>query len=181
MNTFSFCSNVIFAGALFLGELIIRSYIAGQKESLLSDPEPGYVKEAEKSELAHAFYQAINRGTSRIVLNGKAKAMNVWLIHKRKDIRPLLNDVMPGVKWGTWETKFIKPKGVAESIAHKITQFLSCTSLNKISSTRLKKDLNMSKTPRTTFSRAVKQAIEGLDSAWYTEGYSLVRRPKPAN
>jgi hypothetical protein len=165
----------VFAGVLFLGELALRSYIAGQKGELLTTPNPEYVREAEKSEVAHALYQAMNRGTSRVVINGKARAMKVWLIHRHKNIRPLLNEVMADVKWGKWEPKFLKANGITETISREIVRFLGNTGLDRISIQRLKTELNRKENHKNTFSNAVKQALEGLYQEWSMEGYSLVR------
>lgn len=178
VNTFSFCSNVIFCGVLFLGELAIRSHLAGQQGDLLTDPKQETVNEAERGEVAHALYQAMNRGTSRVVLNGKAKPMNVWLIHRHKNIRPLINSVMPGVRWDTWEPKFIKqPVGKVASIARQINRFLNTTDLDKISVQSLKKTLNIS-AHKNTFTMALDQAL--MDNPeWTKERYTLVRSTSP--
>lgn len=178
VNTFSFCSNVIFCGVLFLGELAIRSYLAGQQNNLLHNPTPETIKEAALGEVAHALYQAMNRGTSRVVLNGKAKPMNVWLIHRHKNIRPLINSVMPGVRWENWEPKFIKQSvGKAASIARQINGFLNTTDLDKVSVQSVKKTLNIT-AHKNTFTIAVDQAL--MDNPeWTKERYSLVRNKSP--
>ena len=91
---------------------------------MLSNVSYQEIKDIEQSEIAYTYQQAMCRGSCRIIADGKAKPMKVWLIHRGKQIRERLDVVMPGVKWKTWETEQAKPEGKVQQTVKKIRDYL---------------------------------------------------------
>jgi hypothetical protein len=60
------------------------------------------IKDAHTSELAHNLYQLSMRGCGRFMINGKSPAMDVFLVTNNKDIAPLLQKRMSGIKLVDW-------------------------------------------------------------------------------
>jgi len=85
---------------------------------------------------------------------------------------------MPGVVWKTWEPidESLKKSGVIQKTAEKITQYLSGLSpeVIKVSSRRVKKDLNLEDIPTRTWTHAMQEAMN-TDSTWLLDRSSLVR------
>jgi hypothetical protein len=99
-------------------------------------------------------------------------------MHAYDDIRPELEKVMPGVVWKTWEPidESLKQSGVIQKTAEKISEYLSGLSSEvvKVSSRRVKKDLNLMGLPARTWTHAVQEAIENK-SMWLMGSQSFVR------
>ena len=67
------------------------------------------IVEVRRSENAHALYQAMSRGSCRETVDGQAKPMRVWLIHYDKQLRELIDKVMPGGEVGDLDTQVLGP------------------------------------------------------------------------
>lgn len=177
LNDFSHCTTVILAGVLHRGNLDLASQVLGQKRDLLAEFDYGLEKEIMHTEIVHDLYQALSRGSCRVVRNGKAKPMNVYLIHKHIDIRKALSEVMPGVQWVEWIPKFMIPKTKARTIEQQIRSYLEDLPENvvMISTRLLKADLKVDDTVchRNTFLESVKRVIQG--SEWSLYRRSLFR------
>jgi len=176
LNRYSYCSTVIFAGVLHRSRTDLASHYVGQLNDIYADIDPKELQDIENSEICHCLYQAMSRGSCRIIENGKAKSMNVWLIHRYDNIRPVINEVMPRVKWRKWHPRFIVLESKVKSVTKKIIKYLNSLSLetNSISTQKIKKGLKMKDVPRATFSRALKEEDIGK-TGWLLLGRSLIR------
>src|SRR5690606_16672659 len=102
LNRFSHCEVVILAGLLHLPYLDVASKIVGQQDCLAASASQSQVEGVIDSEIAHSVYQAISRGACRVVENGQARAMDVYLLHKKSRLRTTLQSIMPGLRWKPW-------------------------------------------------------------------------------
>lgn len=107
LSEYSYCQHVIFAGVLHRDQLEIASAVLGQRDELYGLLPASTIKEVINSEIAHGLYQAISRGCCRMVDGNQALSMDVWLIHGNDDIRPMLEQMMPGLQWLSWKPKHL--------------------------------------------------------------------------
>ncbi len=107
LNQYSHCEVVILAGLLHLPHLTIASQIIGQQDSYEVSTSHKQVEAVLDSEIAHSVYQAISRGACRVVENGQAKAMEVYLFHSKANLRAALQAIMPGLTWNVWVPTFL--------------------------------------------------------------------------
>jgi hypothetical protein len=109
--------------------------------------------------------------------DGKAKPMKAWIIHRHKEIQTTLGEVMPGAVWKEWKpASTVPPKpGQINTVAMTIRGHLTGLSetVEKVSSRRVKKDLNLEHVPSNTWTLAVKEAV--LDSEWLLDSQSFIR------
>lgn len=173
ISKFSYCRNVIFAGVLHRSYLDLAACMVGQEDNLLHPISNADLKRVRMSEMAHCLYQAMCRGSARILKSGTASPMKVWLIHKDKKIRKLLNTVMPLLQWAKWNPRHLVGQGKIMDVAEQIEEYLEKTTLDKISTSQLKKALGLKEIPRQTWNHALAAALEELH--WILEGRSLVR------
>lgn len=106
LNSYSHCEIVILAGLLHMPHLTIASRIIGQQDSYAVSTSHKQVEEVLDSEIAHSVYQAISRGACRVVEDGQAKPMEVYLFHSKANIQSALQSIMPGLKWNVWIPTF---------------------------------------------------------------------------
>lgn len=172
----SYCSNVIFAGVLHRSDIDIASAMAGQADDLHMDLPPAKVRSVIKSEAAHCLYQAMSRGSCRVVKGRSTKPMKVWLIHKDIDIQERLHKVMPGLRWTEWVPEKIPPKGKIQEVASRIRNFLAELpgSLERMSTRQLKEEAGLKDIENRLFTRALNEVCDhgGL---WNLVGRSVER------
>ena len=176
LSQYSYCANVVFAGVLHRSHIDLASCIMGQQDNLLAPVSHDEISRVERSEIAHCLYQAMSRGRCRILEGSQAKAMNVWLIHKDRAIADVIREVMPKVNWRDWEPIHLMSQGKVDSLKRSILGHLGTLppSVLKVSTTRLKKALDLGDIPGRTFTLAV-QAVSEEDTEWRLEGRSFVR------
>ena len=171
------CLNVVFAGVIHRSETDLAAAIVGQQDNLLA-PVPGsQIVEVRRSENAHALYQAMSRGACRETVDGQARAMRVWLIHYDKQLRDLIDKVMPGVKWETWTPKFLDSiQTKAEELAFQVIAYLRRLrpEITRVSTRAVKQTLGLSDIPDRTFTRVVRQ-VDEADVGWSLINRSLQR------
>ena len=102
LNAYSHCEVVILAGILQLSHLNVASRLVAQQDDLQAPITNADIQKVLDGEVAHVAYQALSRGSCRVVENGQSKPMEVYLFHKRKHLREALESVMPGVRWSRW-------------------------------------------------------------------------------
>lgn len=175
ISQYSYCSHVIFAGVLHRSHLDIGAEIIGQRQDLLSYVNNDLIRKVVQSEIVHCVYQAMSRGSCRVIRGSKTKTMTVWLIHNGK-IQDLISEAMPGIQWDTWEGKYLVRKEGRTKIGPLIKTiggYIRNLELQKISISKLKRELSLNKTPFKTFRRALDKALVGTE--WVISGRSLVK------
>ena len=172
-------SNIVFAGVIHRSETDLAASIVGQQDNLLAVVPSKQITEVRRSENAHALYQAMSRGSCRETVNGQARPMRVWLIHYDKQLRDLIDKVMPGVRWEPWAPKFIDPlQTKTEELLFQVLAYLRHLGpeVTKVSTKVVKDALEIADTLSRTFTRAV-QRVSDTDAGWYLCGRSLQRAP----
>lgn len=180
LNRWSHCSNVILCGVLQRSSLDLAASFVGQSDNLLQEVTTETVKELARSEVAHVVYQALSRGSCRVMHDGQAKEMKGWIIHRDIGIQPLLSSVMPGVCWQQWKAEHLttnegRQPGVIASTVVKIAEYLKelPEGVDKVSTKRLKVEAGLTKVARMTFTEAVQVVPDHVP--WALSGRSLVR------
>ncbi len=171
LSEYSYCTHVIFAGVLHRDHLQIASEMIGQRDDLYAPVQRSAIKEVVNSEIAHSLYQAISRGCCRIIDGNQALAMNVWLIHGNDDIRPMLEQMMPGLQWLSWKPKHLDNREKLQMAAKLIAAYLEQlpSSVTEITTQALRKAVGVD-VCRNYFRKALEMAV-GVDGGW-----ELVRR-----
>lgn len=181
LNQFSHCEVVILAGLLHLPHLTIASRIIGQQDSYEVSTSHKQVEEVLDSEIAHSVYQAISRGACRVVENGQAKAMEVYLFHSKANLQGALQSIMPGLKWHVWVPSFAAEDSKLSEIdikAMAIKAYLDKQPEDrlKVSTKEIREALSLDTQidkVRKLYDRAIQKiCCSGL---WQRQGQSLVR------
>ena len=175
LNRFSYCTTVILAGILHRNPHELASRVAGECKDLTVNVPWKEIQEIQTSEICHCIYQALSRGSCRVIRNGKAGTMDAWLIHGSLDIRETINDVMPHVHWVDWKPRLLVSKTKTKMLVSRIVQYLTKLSpgVSEVSTQQVKKDLGIEPPQKNTFTRAVKEAAE--TAGWILVDRSLVR------
>ncbi|WP_428661388.1 hypothetical protein [Reyranella sp.] len=177
LNCYAHCRNVILAGVLHRSTLDLAGLYLGQRDNLTADLDSNLIHRLVRSEVCHCIYQALSRGSCRVINNGKAEAMRGWIIHKDLEIQRTLSSVMPGAVWSEWATDDQGVRGnITSKTAHAILAYLKALpdSVDKVSSRKLKDDLGLANVVAKTFTRSLTVALSSV-VGWQTEGRSLVR------
>ncbi len=176
INKYSYCSTVVFAGVLHRSRLDLASYVVGQLDDINAEINSKELQRIENSEICHCLYQAMSRGSCRIIENGYARPMTVWLIHKYGNIRPIINEVMPSVQWSDWKPVFVVSKTKVKLLTDKVMHFLKDlpNDITAISIKKIKRGLEIPSSLNRTFSRALRKAVV---DGWVMHGRSLIRVP----
>lgn len=185
LNGYSHCGVVILAGVLHQPLLAIASKIIGQRDNLKAEAGSRQISEVQHSEQAHMIYQAVSRGRCRTVTNGQANPMQIFMIHNSPQrIRPLLDQVMPGLQWKPWSAQFNEQKNQTKQnfLVSKMQNFLRALphEVTKVF-TRDIRTVVLGEAIDTTasrlFSRAIRQLLNDCYGEWYKDGHSLMRMP----
>jgi hypothetical protein len=173
LNEYSHASNVLFAGILHLDDETLVATAIGQTGNLLTPLDGRFnVADLKRGDVAGALYQAMSRGSCRFTIDGKAKAMNVWLCHYDPNIKIELEKVMPGLSWMDWDIGTKRDASKVETIALQISGFLRTQTADRIGNKTIKAALNLGDVPPATFTRAVRLVDA---SGWQRDGQSFVR------
>ena len=176
-SEYGYCETVIFAGVLHRADVDLAGAIAGQRDDLLAEITSAEVESVKRSEVAHSLLQALNRGSCRGTVAGKASPMSAYLMHYDYGIREVLSRAMPGLVWQDWEPRHIRAKShtMAEAI-QAITKALDALPADTTSVTlrHLKGTLGDLDVPARTWTRALDMVLEG-GARWEREARSLIR------
>lgn len=179
LNSCSHCEVVILAGIVRRSSLDIAAQIIGQQDDLKAKADNRQIQVMLDSEIAHVVYQAVSRGSCRVVEHDQAKAMDIYLIHPSHALKEPLDRVMPGVKWRPWVRQFapVEHQVVTDVLALRIMEYLAGLPdhQDKVATKGIKEALEVEagEASRKRFDRAIKQ-IE-LDGEWFRKGQSLMR------
>lgn len=177
ISKYSYCSNQVFLGVYRRSHLDLSAAIAGQRDNLLTpDLTQALIRRVELSEMFHAFYQAMGRGSCREITKGEAKAMRAWLFAV-EDFESLATVAMPGLIWKTRKGEHIVDESKAGKVSDRIAAHLQSLPEHvlRVSTRRLKQDARLSAVPRMTWLRALGEALR-RNKEWTLEERSIVRR-----
>lgn len=120
-NSHSHCKHVVLVGLLRLPLLLTASQLAAQKRDLTHRLDKTGLLSLERSVIAGEVMQAMNRGCMRLTdAEGQAHPMTVHIIAK-DDLRPFLEQAMPGL---CWETAAVGEPTRAEDAANRIVEYV---------------------------------------------------------
>ncbi|MDR3500915.1 MAG: hypothetical protein P4L72_17005 [Parvibaculum sp.] len=178
LNNYAHCSTVILAGVLQRSPIDLTASFIGQSDDLQKPILTNVLRELGSSEVTHMIYQALSRGSCRVMQAGKAKPMTAYIVHRYPAIRGALEKVMPKAKWCEWSPLLeVKshPSGLAATTATKVVEFLGTLSndQNSISTTALRKSMKLSVSP-AVYVDAIRKVTQMC--AWQHSGRSLVRQ-----
>jgi hypothetical protein len=185
LSQHSYCANVIFAGVLHRSTMELAASAIAQTDDMLYPLDHDALRNLRETEITHCLYQAMSRGSCRILQGNVTRPMNVWLIYPSLSIKDRLNEVMPGFNRKRWKTKHMLMDGKIEELAEQIEGCLRRLdpSIERISLRRLKEHLRdyleteglpAEDPPRTTFRKSRDRALE-LMPDWEMVKASLVR------
>jgi hypothetical protein len=176
INEYSHVPNVILAGILQRSDVDLAGAIIGQRQDLLSDVDTVDIAGVRRSEAAHVAYQALSRGSCRVIENGEAKPMRAWLLHHDAKLMDLLSKVMPGATWKRWQAQYVATsRSKITDTADRIVSYLAGlpAEVRDISTRRLKDEAGLHDVPKQTFTLSVREAV--TRATWMLRGRSLVR------
>src|SRR5262249_5695774 len=176
LSCFSHCRVVILAGVLQRSPVDLAGAFLGQTDDLLGHVKSDDISRLALSEVCHVVYQALSRGSCRVIEDGKARPMHGYLIHRDIDLQAELSKVIPGAVWKTWEPKHGDPrKGIIASTAARIADHLSQlpATTTKFSTRQLRADLGLTNIHTSTLKAAVREVVSLVP--WRSEGRSLTR------
>jgi hypothetical protein len=176
LSMYSYCKHVVFAGVLHRSHLDLASAMVGQVDNILHKITPPSIKEVMTSEIAHSLYQALSRGACRKIEGNQAHKMDAWLIHGNDEVRPLLEQVMPGMMWLPWKGKYLISNPVQRKIKEVINSYLEALSPDeiKVSTQKIRKQAKLDQVSPSTFTRALNESLED-NQMWALKGRSVVR------
>lgn len=181
LNRYAHCEVVILVGLLHLPHLDIASLVVGQQDSLEATASNELVEQVIDSEIAHSVYQAISRGACRVVEDGQAKPMEVYLFHRKANLQQTLQSIMPGLVWKTWMPTHIGEETRLSQIdiqAMQIKAYLEAQpeDRTKIPTREIRAALSIDTgidRCRKTFDRAIEKLC--YSGFWVRHGHSLAR------
>ncbi len=176
LNDYAHCANVILVGVLQRSPVDLAASYVGQVDDLSAAVPHATIKALQTSESAHLIYQALSRGSCRVIDQGQAVPMKAWLIHRDQSVRGELQRVMPGARWETWEaTEGAPSAGAIARATARVVDFLGQlpADVSKLSSRQLRRDAGLLDIPARTFTEARGRALKL--APWRMDGQSLVR------
>jgi hypothetical protein len=112
------------------------------------------------------------------LVNGKAKPMRGWLIHKDERLQQRLSEVMHNVVWKEWKQQYREVRECKPVIvANQIREYLKVQpeSVSSCSTRRIKAELRLEDVSKMTFNRAVQLVVEDAAIGWSQVGRTFVR------
>ena len=201
LNCYAHCKHVFLVGILHRDETELLGQYLGQIDDIAGEISAVFGKVLQRSEKAHLAYQALSRGTCRVINDGQAGAMKGYIVEVDPLIEKMLDEVMPGARWHAWEAKYIAESGnKVGTWAQRIQDYLDTLpeSVGRASSRRLRTTLKAGKVNNNTWQRAIQEVgrhetekhhgsknnmrddVFKINQIWYLEKASLVRKSHSA-
>lgn len=173
LNSMAHCRHVILGGILHRSHVDLQASVVGQTNDLTAEIPYTLLKSVHIGERVHLAYQALSRGSCRVVDQGEAARMEAWIIEKSPDFQAALAEVMPGAKWENWddgETDKTKTAQVASAIV-SFLQKSNCKA--KLSLSAIRKALSL-QAKEKTFTLGIDKALKNCPG-WIRQGRSLAK------
>ena len=168
VSKYSFCKHQVWVGALYRALGDIASNMAGQRDDIATPLPQPEIRQASLGEVCYELHQGFGRGASRVVKDGVAGAQTIFLVLSHNDaeagIKDRLLDAMPGMVWTEYKAKYVTPaKPKQKRLAEQLVGYLESLeggipNGHKVSTTKLKKTLDLNDVPSRTFTHAVRVA-----------------------
>jgi hypothetical protein len=139
LNKFSHCDVVIFAGLLTLPHAAVAGRIFAHARDINLELSTEELNEAVQSERVHSLYQALSRGSCRVMENGKARKMDAYVFsYAHLALRDTLKMAMPGVNFVDYQGRHLKTTTTKKEQCKKLFHsHLSSFNGNKLSTKKL--------------------------------------------
>jgi len=171
LSDFAYCEHVLLCGIYRKGHDQYACDIVGQLEDLTAEDagDSKALRRVELSEIFHALYQAMGRGSCRITVDGQAKPMQLDWVGLEEFPEDYWKDAAPGLQRGFWESRHISKTKTVLANAEKIRKYLMGVpqSIRKVSSRTLKADAGLGGLHRNTFRQAGKKAMAQGIPGWF--------------
>lgn len=166
LNSYAHCQHVILVGILHRDLLDLEGSWYAQTRNIRGHIPPADLKAIALSERVHCAYQALSRGTCRVMgAPGQASPMTGYVVEFEEGFEEELSKVMPGVRWQEWEPVYVDKEAhglLVLGLVDKIRRVLGCLTVGEtISRRRLKAQCAAGRADHNTWLRAVIKAIEG--------------------
>jgi hypothetical protein len=161
LNSYAQCEHVILVGILHRDLSDLAAQYAAQLDAFNTKIDSETLKTLCLSERAHCAYQALSRGSLRIMCEaGQASAMSGYIIEFEEGLETELNKVMQGATWKVWKPVFSnadehgrKTRSIAELLKTYLIKLPA--DVSERSTKRVWSDLNLVGENRETRSQAV--------------------------
>jgi hypothetical protein len=174
LNCYAHCKHVILVGILHRDLSELAASYAAQQNTFQLRVDGETLKTLCLSERAHCAYQALSRGSLRVMREaGQASAMTGYIVEFEDGLETELNKVMPGATWKTWTPVFsdhVEHGKLTNSIADRLQKYLIQlpADVSDRSCKRVWSELALTGTNKDTRSRAV-QLMEEQNPHWKQE------------
>jgi hypothetical protein len=176
LNGYSHCDAVVFAGLLTLPHSAVAGSVFAHARNINLELTPEELNEVVQSEKVHSLYQALSRGSCRIMKDGKAMPMDAYIFsHDTPALKKALKVAMPGVTFVNYKTKHLSAKTTKKGECKEAyLKHLSKFEGAEISSKKLYEITpNVSRDTKTD---ALDELLDDvLAFEWQRKGRSLVR------
>jgi hypothetical protein len=180
LNEYRYCKHVVLVGILHRDLTELEAQALGQLNDLHRKLTTEDVHDICLSERCHHAYQALSRGSCRVMDEpSQAGAMTGYIVEFDERIEEELSKVMPGVTWKTWEPVYLDLVAhgklvltLSQRVASHLTNLPPTTS--KVATRRLKADIQAERVDKNTWLRAIHKAV-GENPQWKLEDRSLLR------
>jgi hypothetical protein len=178
LNSYRHCKHVILCGILRVKNGELAASMAGQMEDLEADLTRKAIETTQASEMATRSYQALSRGSMRVVNDGKAQTMEAWILNDNERVETLLRQILPRSTWTEWTGKHLKEKPAKKTaaLAKEIEEALGKVTKPVISTKQFKRVFGFETSTqgeKSLFSRALTMALLHRPE-WSLEKQSLV-------
>ncbi len=176
LNAYSHCDAVVFAGLLTLPHSEVAGRVLAQARDIKIDLSSQELNEVVQSEKVHSLYQALSRGSCRVMNDGKANAMDAYIFsHDHHALTKALAVAMPGVVFKDYKPKYLKSRSNEKDDCKKmIIATLDKCDTDKVSKTVVFKACSVFKSG--TRKNAMNELLEDpILLGWSEEERSLVR------
>lgn len=193
-NSYRHCKHVVLVGVQRRNLHDLAASTAGEADYLTRPTSRAELRRTLLSEMAHCVLQASNRGAMRVVKDGQAESMKLYVIDAEKLLAGLLLPSMPGAGWDVIGQP-LRPAGtslvddVAKNVVSELGKLaagvdeVSCRELKRratkaISPRRLTKEVWV-KARRAAEAETLGMALIGTGRQWRVSGQSFIGAPAP--
>jgi hypothetical protein len=179
LNDYSYCKNIFLVGVLRQRAINLMAATIGQINDLTAAISDTELSEVIATEQAHVVFQALGRGSCRMVNKGHAQPMRAWLIHPYLDLQNILDQIMMGVQWLEWVP--LDDSMCQEAVIHRGALRIRLALIGlpddilSISCSKLKAVAGLEEMKTRTFTHARQRAEAGL-SGWHLDMRTFHRR-----
>lgn len=171
LNDYHFCKHVVLVGIMHRELTELEAQFLGTLNDIDRKLTPDDMQSVSLSERVHLAYQALSRGSCRVMTEpSQADAMTGYIVEYDEGIEAGLSSVMPGVTWKTWEPTYsdlIAHGKLVVNLADRLERHLKdlAIDLTEKSAKRVWSDIHATRYPRETRSKAVAK-VEARNPQW---------------